>query len=638
MAKISELEESKTLVGLYTLGVVPVTDSSGKTREESRKVSLEFIKDKTDDATAQAAYAKEQGDYAKEIGNGLNARVTAVEEKNAEQDQKLTELGSYVDVSEWIKVTIDNQNKILYGVRADGKFYFGDGCPPQVQAYVTELLGKYSASDYDDVMIFLGNLINGDNLESLLIRKVDKIDGKSLVDEGFAESVYSSKNTEWVKVDIDNNNRLLEGTTNKGTKVFGGDVEVLGNATVNGIPHKLVESNDWCMALLDNDNKILYGIDKEGKLHADIYGIDKKIADEVTEGIQQLYDSLIESIKEKYESVHEQMCWQNNNVIQGIDIDTYRNKTMTVIPPDKYSCWPRIGKVGDTLVCAYVKSLDHNDPHNGNGAIWVTTSKNGVVWSPKKLIIDTENIRDGVTGGGNDEDGNYLLINRVGYPSNPATYYEFYKTIDGINFNKISTIPSSEPLGHCGDIINIPTRGLMAFFGTYGDTRSWGYILSTDNGNTWTKTVIDTVAKNECPMEMSAAYLGNGKILVVGRYEGTGTSNMWQIQSSDYGVTWTKEATNITGRDNTPSILYNSETDVIDLYIYNRATGKLEHRTSLAVDIWDNPTAWPDHSVVASGNIGYDSGNVTTVQFGDLQLATYYDGNPTDSGIYTVIV
>lgn len=102
MAKISELEESKTLVGLYTVGSVPVTDpETGKTREETRKVSLEFIKDKTDDAVVQAAYAKEQGNYAKGIGDGLNARVTAVEERNTEQDQKLTELES----------EIGNQNK-----------------------------------------------------------------------------------------------------------------------------------------------------------------------------------------------------------------------------------------------------------------------------------------------------------------------------------------------------------------------------------------------------------------------------------------------------------------------------------------------------------------------------------------------
>ena len=293
----------------------------------------------------------------------------------------------------------------------------------------------------------------------------------------------------------------------------------------------------------------------------------------------------------------------------GEDNASPKNRLITVAAPDKYTCWPRIGKVGDKLVNVYVKALQHNDPHNGVGAIYASTSKDGINWTSVGKVIDTPNMRDGVTGCGNDIDGNLIFIIRVGFFSNPNAYYEMFRTTDGVKFEKISTIPHTQPLGHCGDIIHIPTRGLMAFFGTYGDTRSWGYIVSEDNGATWNRVVVESVADGYCPMEMSAAYLGDGKILVVGRYEGSGSAAMWQMESSDYGHTWTRKPTNIAQYGNTPKILFDAESGKISLYIYNRATK----------------------------NKGYDAGNVSACVFRDMQVATFYAGDSANTGIYCVL-
>ena len=332
---------------------------------------------------------------------------------------------------------------------------------------------------------------------------------------------------------------------------------------------------------------------------------------------------------------------QANNIINAIGVSSFTQKVMTIAPPDKYSCWPRIGKVGNRLVCMFVKVLVHEDPHTGKGALYTSISENGIIWTPKRLSIDTEHLRDGVTGCGNDADGNLLFFDRVGYPSNANTYYDVYRTSNGVSFEKISNIPASSSLGHCGDIINVPTKGLMAFFGTYGnysDSRSWGYILSEDNGETWNKvTIEDSLLSSECPMEISAAYLGDGKILAVGRYEGNDNEYMWQMQSSDYGVTWNRVATNVAGSYNTPSMIYNSISSKVSLYIYNRSTGKLEYREAELNNIWDNPTNWPNAEIIASGAASQDAGNVTTCQYGQLQIAAYYTGTSSETGIYCIL-
>lgn len=330
----------------------------------------------------------------------------------------------------------------------------------------------------------------------------------------------------------------------------------------------------------------------------------------------------------------EDLSKQKGNIA---DKDSSKIELYTVAAPDKYTCWPRIGKVGGRLVNAYVKALQHNDPHNGVGAIYASTSTDGINWTPSGKVIDTPNMRDGVTGCGNDADGNLIFIIRVGFFSNPNAYYEMYRTTDGVEFEKISTIPHTEPLGHCGDIINIPTRGLMAFFGTYGDTRSWGYIVSEDNGASWNRVVVESVADGFCPMEMSAAYLGEGKILVVGRYEGKGSAAMWQMESSDYGRTWTKKLTNIEQYGNTPNIIYDAKSGKISLYIYNRSTGNLEYREIASDKIWGNPLGWPSATILATKNSGYDAGNVSACTFGNQQVATFYAGDSANTGIYCLL-
>lgn len=319
------------------------------------------------------------------------------------------------------------------------------------------------------------------------------------------------------------------------------------------------------------------------------------------------------------------------------DKDSLKNNLYTVAAPNKYICWPRIGKVGDKLVNLYVKALRHDDPHNGVGAIYASNSTDGIKWTSDRKVIDTPNMRDGVTGCGNDTDGNLIFIIRVGFFSNPNAYYEMYRTTDGVGFEKIATIPHTEPLGHCGDITYIPTRGLMAFFGTYGDTRSWGYIVSKDNGATWDRVVVESVAGKDCPMEMSSVYLGDGKILVVGRYEGEGSAAMWQMESSDYGHTWTKKPTNIKQYGNTPKIIFDAESGKISLYIYNRGTGDLEYREIASDKIWNNPSGWPSATILATKNNDHHAGNVSACLFGDQHVVTFYAGDSTNTGIYCLL-
>ena len=157
-------------------------------------------------------------------------------------DGKISQLGQYVDNPEWVKVVTDSEGKILYGVKTDGKFYFGDGCPPQVVEYVTAKLEE----------------LEGD-FTTLLNAKVDKVTGKSLIDSEFATSQEVITNPEYLQVITDSEDKILEGIKTNGTKVIELPLEI------QGVRQETIDNPEWIQVTTDSEGKILEGITSEGK-------------------------------------------------------------------------------------------------------------------------------------------------------------------------------------------------------------------------------------------------------------------------------------------------------------------------------------------------------------------------------------
>lgn len=163
------------------------------------------------------------------------------------------------------------------------------------------------------------------------------------------------------------------------------------------------------------------------------------------------------------------------------------------------------------------------------------------------------------------------------------------------------------------DVFAVPTVGLMAlwFAGNYNDdgqTHSWGKLTSSDNGATWTQTPIESqLPKVQWPTEPAAVYLGEGKILAIGRSEiGSPSSarSQFQMVSSDYGATWQRAQTNIGDVfASTPSLILDAGTGLLSNYYYQRGRGGvLRRRVVDPGSVFGNPLHWPASEAVATGS------------------------------------
>lgn len=152
--------------------------------------------------------------------------------------------------SEWVYCITDGAMRILAGIKKDGSVEWMIGVPTPVKNYIDthiqELIERL------------------EELEELIIegleRKVDKEEGKSLINKDYADGIIYIENPEFKEVKLDNEGKILEAIMLDGTKLLPAGTNIQGVVTK-------VESNpEYLMAILDGVGHILFAIDKDGNV------------------------------------------------------------------------------------------------------------------------------------------------------------------------------------------------------------------------------------------------------------------------------------------------------------------------------------------------------------------------------------
>lgn len=200
----------------------------------------------------------------------------------------------YVENPEFIYVKTDAEGKILWAIKADGSIYYGAGVPQQVIDYIEEKIADLSLDEYEDIVAFLDGLEEGDKtLQTLLNEKVDKEEGKSLIDTGYASSQSATDNPEYLQATTDSEDKILEGIQQDGTKVIGGDLNVggsakiLGEMKVSGVSYKVIENTEFVYTKTDSEDKILWAIRTDGSIYYGA-GVPQQVIDYIEEKLADL--------------------------------------------------------------------------------------------------------------------------------------------------------------------------------------------------------------------------------------------------------------------------------------------------------------------------------------------------------------
>jgi hypothetical protein len=305
-----------------------------------------------------------------------------------------------------------------------------------------------------------------------------------------------------------------------------------------------------------------------------------------------------------------------------------------------YNSWPMIQAIGERLVCVYSRGSAHSIGEDARAVYARTSTDNGKTWTAETVVANTPGSGEVAVGKGLDATGAMLLwVRRIG----AEWSHDLYRTTDGVTFARVATPKLAVTPVQVTDIFAVPKVGLMAlwFAGRYDDgpNNSWGTLTSRDNGATWTQTPIESgLTKPQWPTEPAAVYLGNGRILAVARTElgdASTTRSQFQMESTDYGATWTRKQTNIGDvTASTPSLILDADTGLLSNYYYQRGRGILRRRVVDPDSVFGHPLCWPASEGVATGSqITFDAGNVNATAIRGTHYLAFYSGAAPDTSV-----
>lgn len=178
-------------------------------------------------------------------------------------DELVNNLGHYETNEEWLRVYTDAENKFLWGIRVDGSIDWAVGIPRPIQKKIEELIATDTSiqKSITQLRTELTESLNkkiqslkDNEIKNLQDTKVDKEEGKSLIEDEVKECFKVIENDEFIHAVIDSEGRLLFGIYRDSGKPY---------FPQNDMYH-ISQSEEFLWVILDAANHPLLGIQQDG--------------------------------------------------------------------------------------------------------------------------------------------------------------------------------------------------------------------------------------------------------------------------------------------------------------------------------------------------------------------------------------
>lgn len=169
-----------------------------------------------------------------------------------------------IESPEFIKVIVDANDHLLFTINLDGEVDWGKGIPTPIKAKLQEIINQCQL-DKTDVLEAINTAKEelSSSITALQEGKVDKEEGKSLIEDEVKECFRVIENEEFIHAVVDSEDRLLFGIYRDSGKPY---------FPLNEMYH--VEQNEEFFALwLDADNKIVLGLRRDGQIIGEIHAV-----------------------------------------------------------------------------------------------------------------------------------------------------------------------------------------------------------------------------------------------------------------------------------------------------------------------------------------------------------------------------
>ncbi len=192
-----------------------------------------------------------------------------------------------IESPEFLHCIVDAEDHFLFGIQLDGSIEWGKGIPAPIRAKLQEIINQCQ-QDKTDVLKAINAAKDelSASITTLQEGKVDKEEGKSLIEDEVKECFRIIENEEFIKAITDSEDRVLFGFYRATGKPY---------YPLNEMYH--VEQNEEFFALwLDAANHVLLGIRRDGQIIGEIHAVNA--LKQVISDLQEKVDTMDSSLKE----------------------------------------------------------------------------------------------------------------------------------------------------------------------------------------------------------------------------------------------------------------------------------------------------------------------------------------------------
>lgn len=307
---------------------------------------------------SQATAVTYNNEKSKLTAVNIQSAVDEVVDKTAIKDEEGMVVETpfrYIQNEEYIFAKVDSEDKLLFGIQWDGTPVFGktsaveDSLQSQVTLLaerVATIMGDKDTTNVIDTMnelkkffaeientetltSILANLNSlntkfGEDIKSLQDTKVDKEDGKSLIEDEVKECFKVVENDEFIHAVVDSEDRLLFAIYRDTGKLY---------FPLNEMYH--VEQNEEFFALwLDADNHVCLGIRRDGQIIGEIHAVNalKQVISQLQSDLASLQEKM-GTIDTNLKELLDVFSLQENPEYMAVETDS-EGKVLSATNPD----------------------------------------------------------------------------------------------------------------------------------------------------------------------------------------------------------------------------------------------------------------------------------------------------------------
>jgi hypothetical protein len=230
-----------------------------------------------------------------------------------------------IESPEFIKVIVDANDHLLFTINLDGEVDWGKGIPAPIKAKLQEIINQCQL-DKTDVLEAINTAKEelSSSITALQEGKVDKEEGKSLIEDEVKECFRIIENEEFLKAIVDSDDKVLFGIYRATGKPY---------YPLNEMYH-VIQNEEYFAAWVTTDDKVVLGIRRDGEVIGEIHAVNalKQVIYQVQSDLASLQE-MVGTIDNNLKELLDIFSLQENPEYMAVEKDA-DGKVLSATNPD----------------------------------------------------------------------------------------------------------------------------------------------------------------------------------------------------------------------------------------------------------------------------------------------------------------